>query len=81
MALEREMETFTKNAAEMQGHEGKFVLIHGDTIVDFFTSYEDAIKAGYQRFALEPFLVKQVQAVTHAQFISRLFDPLTASHV
>jgi hypothetical protein len=78
MALEKEFETYNARLAELKAHEGKFVLIHGDTVVDYFASYEDAIKAGYQRFALEPFLVKQIQATDQVQFISRLFDPLSA---
>ena len=39
------------------------MLIHGDTVVDFFSTYEDAIKAGYQKFELDPFLVKQIHAI------------------
>ena len=44
-------------------------------IVDFFSGYDDAIKAGYSRFGLEPFLVKQIHALEQAQFISRFVDP------
>jgi hypothetical protein len=75
MALEKEMETFNKNLAQFRGQEGKFVLIRGDTVDDFFTSYDDAIKAGYQKFGLNPFLVKQIQSTAQVQFISRMFDP------
>lgn len=74
MALEREIATYTAKLAELREHEGKFVLIHGDDIVDFFTSYDDAIKAGYQQFKLEPFLVRQIQAIEKVQHISRLLD-------
>ena len=42
------------------GHAGQFVLIHGDDVVDCFGTYDDAIKAGYQQFGLDPFLVKLV---------------------
>ena len=74
MALEKEMATYERELPEMTAHSGKFVLIHGDVVVDYFTSYEDAIKAGYQQFKLEPFLVRQVQATARVQFVSRLFD-------
>lgn len=79
MALEKEMDTYTKKLGELTSHEGKFVLIKGDEIVDYFASYEDAIKAGYQKFSLEPFLVKQVRSTAQVQFISRLFDPSCVS--
>jgi hypothetical protein len=76
MALERELATFKNRLQELKAeHEGKFVLIHGDDVVEAFNSYEDAIKAGYARFGLGPFLVKQVHAIEQAQFISRLVDP------
>ncbi|MBV8201257.1 MAG: hypothetical protein JOZ15_11595 [Acidobacteria bacterium] len=55
------------------------MLIRGDEIVDFYSSYDDAIKVGYSRFGLEPFLVKQFQAVEQIQFISRFVDPCTAA--
>ena len=76
MALERELAVFADKLPEFKGeHQGKYVLIHGDSVVDFFSSYDDAIKAGYAQFKLEPFLVKQIQAMEHAHFISRMYDP------
>ena len=78
MALERELATYTAKLSELKAHEGKFVLIHGDTIVDFFSSYDDAIKQGYAKFKLEPFLVKRIASVEQAQFISRFVDPQSA---
>jgi hypothetical protein len=64
MALEKELEVYRSKLPELKAeYEGKFVLIHGDQVVDFFSTYEDAIKAGYSKFGLEPFLVKQVHAV------------------
>lgn len=75
MALEKELATYHKKLVELKAHEGKFVLIHGDDVVDTFSSYDDAIKEGYAKFGLEPFLVKQIQAFERAQFISRLVEP------
>ncbi len=71
MALEKELETYRANAVLLNEHAGKFVLIHGDRIVDYFAAYEDAIKAGYQQFQLQPFLVKQINAVEVVQQITR----------
>jgi hypothetical protein len=82
MALEKELETFRDKLQELKAeHEGKFVLIHGTEVVEVFTSYEDAIKAGYSRFGLGPFLVKQIHALEQAQFISRFLDPCAAGGV
>lgn len=78
MALETELATYKTKLPELKNSEGKFVLIHGTDIVDTFTSYEDAIKEGYSRFKLEPFLVKQIQAIEQVQFISRFVDPCGA---
>jgi hypothetical protein len=76
MALEKELAVFNQKLPEFKAeHQGKFVLIHGDRVVEFFSSYEDAIKVGYARFKLEPFLVKQIQALEQVQFVSRFADP------
>jgi hypothetical protein len=75
MALEKELATYKNKLPELKESEGKFVLIHGDQIVDVYTSYEDAIKEGYAKFKLEPFLVKQIHSVEQVQFISRFADP------
>ena len=78
MALEREMATYRKRLPELKGeNEGRFVLIQGDQVVDIFTSYEDALKVGYEKFGLDPFLVKKIEAIEQAQLISRFVDPLT----
>jgi hypothetical protein len=78
MALEQELQTYKAKLPELKASEGKFVLIHGDEVVDVFGTYEDAIKEGYSRFKLEPFLVKQIHSIEQVQFISRLVDPCTS---
>ena len=76
MALEIELETFRSKLQELKAeHEGKFALIHGAEVVDVFSSYDDAIKAGYTKFGLTPFLVKQIHLLEQAQFVSRFVDP------
>jgi hypothetical protein len=78
MALEKELATYKAQLSSMKEHEGKFVLIHGEEIADYFSTYEDAIKGGYQRYKLEPFLVKRVMTIEPILFISRSIVPLTA---
>ena len=75
MALERELATYQKSLEGWSDREGKYVLIHESEAVDFFSSYEDALKVGYGRFGLDPFLVKQVQVNEQTHFISRLYTP------
>jgi hypothetical protein len=80
MALEKELETYKAKLPELKAEEGKFVLIHGTEIVRTFTSYEDAMKEAYSTWGPdEPFLVKQIQGIEKAHFISRFFEPCRIS--
>ena len=76
MTLEKELETFKSKLSEWPEREGKYVLIHGELVIDFFDSYDDALKAGYAQFSLQPFLVKQIQLIEQVHFISRLVQPI-----
>ena len=82
MALERELETYKRKLPELiaDNSEGKYALIHGDDVVDVLGTYEDAIKEGYTKFGLEPFLVRQIQSAEQVHFISRLLSPCPTSH-
>ena len=71
MALEKELETYQRELPNMLNNEGKYALIHDSAVVDVFETYADALKIGYQQFGLKPFLVKQIQAVEQAQYITR----------
>jgi hypothetical protein len=75
MALEKELATYKAKLTELTADEGKYVLIHGEKLEGIYTSYEDAIKEGYSKFGLTPFLVKQIHTVEHVQFISRCVQP------
>ncbi len=75
MALENELKTYKNKLSELKKDEGKFVLIHGEEVVDTFTSYEDAIKEGYKLFKLDHFLVKQIHSIEDIQFVSRSINP------
>jgi hypothetical protein len=77
MALERELAVFQQKLPEFTAeHVGKYVLIHGNDVIDFFSSYDDAIKAGYSKLGLEPFLVKQIRVMEQVHFISRPVEPV-----
>ena len=76
MALEKELATYKSKLAELKVHEGKYVLIQGENIVDTFTSYEDALKEGYKEFGTSPFLVKQILAVEPVFSFTRPVGPV-----
>lgn len=59
-SLERELATYSQSLPTLQANTGKFVLIKNDDIVDIYDTYADALRVGYERFKLEPFLVKQI---------------------
>ena len=75
MPLEKEMETYRKSLPELLPQEGKFVLIRGGELAGTYGTYEDALQAGYERFGLTPFLVKQIQTVERVQFFTRDIPP------
>jgi len=75
MAPEREITTYGRELPNLLQHEGKFALIHGQEVAGVYASYEDALKVGYEKFGLEPFLVKRIQAVEQVQFFARDLDP------
>ncbi len=58
--------------------EGKFAVVHAGQVAGTWESYEDALAAAYEKFGLEPFLVKQIQGSSRAQFITRLLVPCRA---
>jgi len=70
MALERELAAYKLKLPELAAHEGKWALFHGDDFVDVFGTYEDAIKAGYRNFKLEPFMVKRVELTPRPRYIT-----------
>lgn len=78
LALERELAAYKQKLPELREDEGKFALVHGDS-VEVYVSYEDAIKEGYAKFGLQPFLVKQIHVIEQPQFISRLIT-MTSAH-
>ena len=79
MALEEELATYQSHLEEWSEHEGKYALIKGKQVYGSFSSYDDAIQIGYEKFSLDPFLIKQVSMMEQVHFISRLVDPCLTS--
>lgn len=72
MALEKELATYERLLPTLLSQEGKFALIHDETLDGVYDTYEDALKVGYQTVGVDrPFLVKQIQAVQQVQSVTR----------
>jgi hypothetical protein len=76
MQLERELATYREKLPELVQHEGKYVLIQGDSVADIYATYQDALRQGYRQFGLEPFLVKQILSTERIHFVTRAIEPV-----
>ncbi len=73
--LHKEIETYNAKLAELIGNSlGKYVLVKGPEIIGVYDTYADALKIGYERFKLQPFMVKQVAPAERVQFFTRELD-------
>jgi len=67
--LEQEYQFFVSRLDSLvQNHLNEFVLIKGKKIIDFFKSYEDALRAGLSRFGNVPFFIKVVKKEEEVHF-------------
>lgn len=75
--LAAELATFERELPRLlaEGEEGRWALVHGDTVASVWDTCPDAVQAGDERFGLVPFLVQQVVAEPIALRITRLFVP------
>jgi hypothetical protein len=63
-SLKLEASFFEQHREELvERANGKFALVKGESLVGIFDSQIEAIRAGYQRFGNEAFLVKHVVRV------------------
>jgi hypothetical protein len=70
-ALEKELAAYRKLLPTLLSQEGKFALIVGDELISVFAAYEDALKAGYEKAQLNPFLVKKISGTETVAYFSR----------
>ena len=62
-ALEHELETFHRELPKLlqgAGNRGKYALVYGDLVSGVFATVDAALEAGYERFGLNAFLVKEI---------------------
>lgn len=59
-----EYETFRRELGRLiaEGHEGKFVLIHGNEVIGIWETDRQALAEGYRRYFAkrEPFIVQEI---------------------
>lgn len=59
--LKKELDTYQKNKNQLRKeHEGKFVLIKDDKVIDTFNTETEAYEAGVKQFGIDAFLIKQI---------------------
>ena len=81
--LAEELETYEKNKQMfLTTNRGKFVLIKGKEVINFFDTQADAVKVGIDKFGNSSFLVKKVQDVdTPQNFTSNLIKVSLPCHL
>lgn len=74
MSLERELTTFRRELPGLladPANQGKFVLIHGEQVAGVWETRGKGLEAGYERFGLETFLVKEITEHEKIVYYSR----------
>ncbi|MCL5673787.1 MAG: hypothetical protein M1407_04125 [Deltaproteobacteria bacterium] len=61
--LKHELDRYKDNLETLLVNEGRFVLIKDDDNFEFFDTYDDALKAGYEKYGVEPFLVHKISRI------------------
>jgi len=70
--LKTELEAYEREKSRLVSEsEGKYVLIQGTEVAGVWDTYADALSAGYAKFGLEPFLVKQIEGVDRLHYFIR----------
>jgi hypothetical protein len=68
-ALATEYATYLNHLPRLAHEEGKFALIHHSDLAGVYETYQDALAAGYEKFGLKPFLVKQIAATESPTYL------------
>ncbi|HKI33392.1 MAG TPA: hypothetical protein VKA46_16175 [Gemmataceae bacterium] len=74
MALEQELATFRQELPAllaMPENQGKYALVFRDKVDSIWPTVDEGLTAGYDRFGLDPFLVKRITAHETPLYCSR----------
>lgn len=69
--FEAERRTYEEHLPELLDSVGKFALVFGEEISGPFDSYAAALDAGSEKYGVQPFMVKQINAVEPVMYFSR----------
>jgi hypothetical protein len=61
--LDKELGTFRRELPALLAdptNRGLFALVHGDEVAGLYPTFEAGLSAGYDRFGLDRFMVKEV---------------------
>jgi hypothetical protein len=75
MELEKELETYRRELPSLLKQEGQFVVISGDEVLGAWPTYSAAMTAGYEKYGLGPFMVKQIQATEYPRILLHDLHP------
>ena len=74
--LKTEIQTYEREKQRLLSeNEGKYAVIHGTEVAGVWDTYVDALHAAYEKFGLEPFLVKQIEVIDQIQYFTRDIEP------
>ena len=71
--LETELKTYHEMLPSLLGQAGKYAVLKGAEVIGVYDSYEDALKFGYEKFKLDPFLVKRITPAEQVSYFTRDF--------
>ena len=73
LALQVELDYFNAHKTEwLSRHQGKFLLIKGEELLDVFSTLEDAYKAGVKLFGNQPFFIRRLEETNSTNQIPSL---------
>jgi hypothetical protein len=72
--LAKELEVYKNALPLLANEEGKYVLVGDGEVSGLFSAYADALQAGYEKFGIKPFLVKQISGQEQIAYFSRDFS-------
>ena len=75
MILAQELATYREELPNLLKDSGKFALIHLHEVEGTYDTYEDALKVGYAKFKLEPFMIKKISASEDVLFFAKEVCP------
>jgi hypothetical protein len=60
----REWNTYRREVSRLlaEGHASRFALIHDETVIGIYDTWDEGYEAGLKRYLMQPFLVQPIRA-------------------